>query len=160
MPITGFLDVPDIKGESKVRGHKDEIDIQGLRWGVTSRSPGASGRRRVRASVHDLTVLKSYDRASPLLTLATLRGQAFDEIVLTVRKDGGDAHLDYLKVTMTNCILTDYQMENGGTDDPLTVISEAVDIEFETIRILYVQQADDHSAGDAQEVEFDVVAGV
>lgn len=58
-------------------------------------SPAASGRRRVRASVHDLTVLKSYDAASPHLTLATLRGQAFDEIVLTVRKDSGEAHLDY-----------------------------------------------------------------
>lgn len=160
MPITAFLDVPDIKGESKVRGHEDEIDIHGLRWGVTSRSPGASGRRRVRASVHDLTVLKSYDRSSPLLTLATLRGQAFDEIVLTVRKGSGDASLDYLKITMTNCVLTDYQMENDGTDDPLTVISEAVDIEFEKIRIVYVEQAADNSAGVEHEVEFDIEAAV
>ncbi len=159
MPITGFLDVPDISGESKVRDHEDEIDIRGIRWGVKRLSPAASGRRRVRASVHDLTVLKSYDAASPHLTLATLRGQAFDEIVLTVRKDSGEAHLDYLRITMTNCVLTDYQMENSGSDDPLTDISEAVDISFEKIRIIYIVQADDHSAGDEHEIEFDVVAG-
>ena len=160
MPVTGFLKMPDVKGESAAKGHEDEIDIHGLRWGVTSQSPDASGRRRVRANVRDLTVLKSYDAASPLLTLATLRGQAFDEIVLTVRKDSGEAHLDYLTITMTNCILTDYQMENGGTDDPLKEISEAVDISFEKINIIYVAQADDHSAGDELEIEFDIEAGV
>lgn len=60
---------------------------------------------------------------------------------------------------MTNCVLTDYQMENSGSDDPLTDISEAVDISFEKIRIIYIVQADDHSAGDEHEIEFDVVAG-
>lgn len=160
MPIAGVLDVPDIKGESKVKDHEGEIDIHGLRWGIVTQQADASGRRRMRANVRDLTVLKSYDRSSPLLTLATLRGQAFDEIVLTVRKDSGDAHLDYLKITLTNCILTDYQVENGGIDDPRTDLSEAIDISFEKINIVYIEQADDHSAGDEHEVEFDIVAGV
>ena len=160
MPITGFLDVPDIAGESKTTGHKDEIDISGLRWGVSSAGPDASARRRMRANVRDLTVLKTYDAASPHLALATLRGQAFDEIVLTVRKDSGDGHLDYLTITLTNCVLTDYQMENGRKDDPSEVIGETVDISFEKIRTVYTVQAADHSAGDEHEVEFDIAAGV
>ncbi len=77
-----------------------------------------------------------------------------------MRKDSGEAPLDYLMITMTNCVLTDYQMENGGLDDPLELISEAVDIEFEDVRIRYVPQADDGSAGAEHEVEFDIVSGV
>jgi len=161
MAITGFLKIPDIAGESKASGHEDEIEIHGVSWGA-ERGDGAAvgaGRRRSKPEITDLTVLKFYDASSPYLAQAVMQGKSFDEMVFAVRKESGDAHLDYLTITMTNCIVTGYHMENGGTDDPLIQISEAVDIGFENINIKYTVQADDHSAGDEHEIEFDVVAG-
>lgn len=159
MPLTGFQDLPDRTEERKLRGPEVEIDIHGLGLRNASRAPGVSGRRRVRASVHDLMVLKSCHGSSPLLTLATLRGQHFDEIVLTMRKDSGKASLDILNVTLTNCILTDHRAENDGADDRLTEMFGAVDIEFEQIGILCPARGDDHSARGGDEVRVDILAG-
>ena len=158
MPVTGFLKIPDVKGESATKGHEDEIAINGLSWGLGRAGLGGSGRARSRAEVDNLTVLKFYDAASPFLARAVHQGRGFDEIVITLRKDSGEAHLDYLQVTLTNCTIADYRMANGGTDDPLTDISEAVEIGFEAIAIRYIVQADDLSAGAEHEVEFDIEA--
>lgn len=160
MPITGFLKIPDIPGESVFDGHENEIAIHGLEWGVERKTKGARpGRPAGRAVTSPLEVHKFYDKSSPYLTLAALQGKAFDEIELSVHKEGGGAHLDYLVITMTNCTLKTYAMFNDGQDDPLTLISERVGIMFEKVRILYTEQADDQSAGDEHEIEYDVVAG-
>ena len=163
MPLTGFLNIPDIEGESVTAGHENEIDFHGLEWGVLRKGNRASkgrGRTQGRAVVSPLEIHKFYDSSSPYLALAAMQGKTFDEIVVSVRKDSGEAHLDYLKITMTNCTLKSYGMFNDGQDDPLELISERVGIKFEKINILYTQQADDHSAGDEHEIEYDVAAGV
>ena len=105
-------------------------------------------------------VHKFYDAASPYIALAAMQGKSFDEIVIHVRKDSGEAHLDYLRVTLTNCTLKAYDMFNDGQDDPLPLISERVGIKCEKINIRYIVQADDHSAGDEHEIEYDITAGV
>lgn len=89
-----------------------------------------------------------------------MQGAAFAELVFTARKDSGEAHLDYLTVTMKKCIISHYgmaqsQAEDSGND----MIAEKVGISFEEVAIKYVVQADDHSAGDEHEVEYNIVAG-
>ena len=160
--FTGYLKIPDIDGESKRAEHEGEIDCFGCSWGVSQASSSSvgSGRTRGRASVADFTCSKYYDAASPYLALACMQGKSFDECVFTARKDSGDVHLDYLKVTMTNCVISSYNMATqGGEEDGSGLIGEQVSISCETINILYTVQADDHSAGDEHEIEFDIVAG-
>lgn len=162
MPLTGYLKLPDIDGESKAADHEGEIDFHGINWSVAQKAKAArpgSGRARARAIVSPLEVQKFYDASSPYIALAAMQGKAFDEIELSVRQDSGDAHLDYLKITLTNCTLSAYAMYNDGIDDPLTEISERVGISFEKVKVLYTVQADDHSAGDEHEIEYDVAAG-
>lgn len=161
MAFTGYLKIEEIKGESKRADHEDEIDVFGVYFGAYQNSSAAtgSGRSRGRASVSDLIVYKWMDASSPYLALACMQGKSFAEIVLMARKDSGDAHLDYLQITMTNCIISKYQMsqkapEDGGQD----MVVEDVSISFEKVKYKYVVQADDHSAGDEHEVEYDVVA--
>ena len=161
MPITGFLKIPDIAGESVTTGHEGDIDIHGLEWGVERKTKGARpGRPAGRSVASPLQVHKFYDKSSPYITLAALQGKAFDEIELRVHKEGGGgAHLDYLVITMTNCTLKSYAMFNDGQDDPLTQISERVAITFEKINILYTEQSADQSAAGEHEVDFDIVSG-
>ncbi len=163
MPITGYMRIPDIQGESKASRHEDAIEIHGIEWGIAQKSKAArpgSGRRQARAIASPLEIHKFYDASSPYITLAALQGKSFDEITLSVRKDSGDAHLDYLVVTMTNCAICAYGMFNDGADDPSTAIGERVGITFEKVKVLYTVQADDHSSGDEHEIEFDLAAGV
>jgi type VI secretion system secreted protein Hcp len=162
MAFTGYLKVPDIDGESKRADHEGEIDVYGVHWQVAQSSSAStgSGRTRGRAHVSDFTCMKWYDASSPYIALACMQGKAFDEIVFMARKDSGDAHLDYLTVTMTNCIITSYAMSQAhGESDTDDMINETVSFSCEKINVKYVVQADDHSAGDEHEIEYDVVAG-
>lgn len=162
MAFTGYLKIEDIKGESKRADHEDEIDCFGAEWRVaqsTSSSTG-SGRTRSRAQISDFTVHKWMDAASPYLALACMQGKSFPEIVFMARKDSGDAHLDYLQVTMKDCLISGYQMAQKTLEDAAgDMVAETVTISFEKMTFKYVVQATDHSKGDEHEIEFDTVAG-
>ena len=162
MAFSGYIKIPDIDGESKQAEHEGEIDCWGVSWGAAQSSSAAvgSGRTRGRSVVQDFNFSKWYDAASPYLALACMQGKSFDEIIFMVRKDSGDAHLDYLQVTLTNCVVTSYQMSGSGPNvGDNDMIAENVTISAEKIKVLYVVQADDHSAGDEHEIEYDVVSG-
>lgn len=165
MGIQGYLKIDDIQGESKRAEHEDEIDIYGMHFEVKQQSSSAagSGRTRGRADISGVTMWKSLDAATPYLTLASMQGKSIPEAILMVRKDSGDAHLDYLKITMTNCVVSHVELVNDasaadGADDQM--IKEKVTIACEKIAMIYTVQADDHSAGDEHEIEYDIVAGV
>lgn len=163
MAFTGYLKIPDIAGESKRAEHEDEIDVFGVKWSIEQKSSAAvgSGRTRGRATVHDFEVFKWYDAASPYLALSCMQGKSFDEIVFMARKDSGDVHLDYLTVTLTNCVVTGYDMaHDSNEEDDIQMIRENVKFSCEKIAVKYIVQADDHSAGDEHEIEYDIVAGV
>ena len=162
MALSGFLKIRDIAGESKRADHEDEIDVHGMQWGIRQGKSArvGRGRSRSRAKVDSLVVTKFTDAASPYLALASMQGKSFPEIILSVRKDSGEAHLDYLVITMTNCSITAFAMDNDGSDADLLALTERVGIQFEKVKMIYTVQADDHSAGDEHEIEYDIAAGV
>lgn len=160
MPLTGYLKIPDIAGESLRVDHEEEIDIFDIQWLIEQAAAPqvGRGRSRSRAQVGSLHFRKFYDASSPYLALACMQAKSFDEVVCTVRKDSGEAHLDYLTITMTNVIISSYDMigigELRGEE-----IEEKCGFACESIKIKYVIQADDHSAGDEHEIEYDMGAG-
>lgn len=161
MAFTGYLKVEGIDGESRRAEHEGEIDVWGVALGAEQKASAAtgSGRVRGRATVSDMTLYKWYDAASPYLALACMQGKSFPEIVFTARKDSGDAHLDYLTVTMTNCLISAYNMvQDQSGVDAADLIGETVGISFEKVKIKYVVQSDEHSKGDEHEVEYDLMA--
>ena len=162
MALTGYLKIDDIQGESKRAEHEDEIDVHGVHWQIAQSSSSArgSGRTQSRAQVSSLTCYKELDASSTYLALACMQGKSIPEATFMLRKDSGEAHLDYLKITMTNCVVSGYEMINDGADEDNQVVREMVAFSFESVSMIYTVQADDHSAGDEHEIEFDVVAGV
>lgn len=158
MALNGFLRIPDIPGEARAADHEGAINVHGLNWQF-SRDEGAQtgrGRAQSRTEVAPLVLSKFTDASSPYLMLANLQGKAFDEITLTLRKDSGDAHLDYLVITLSNCVISSFEMDTPHDDG---VIAEQVAITCEKINVIYTVQADDHSAGDAHEISFNIARG-
>ena len=76
--------------------------------------------------------------------------------MLAVRKDSGDALLDYLVITLGNARIVSYEME---TKEGSSLIEETIGITFESITYKYTVQDDDHSAGDEHEITYDIAAG-
>ncbi len=164
-PITlmGYLKIPDIPGESTRADHEGEIDVHRIRWSVLRAASAAigSGRVSARAKVSPVHLDKWYDASSPYLALAVMQGKAFPEAAVTFRKDLGDAHLDYLTITLTNVAVSSYEIldEYNEVDEPIARVPERIGLSFETVKIRYIAQSDDHSAGDVHEIAYDVARG-
>ncbi len=155
MAVDAFLKLGDLKGESPVEGHEDEIQLLSWSWGMmqqgtTHRGTGGGAGK---VDVQDMTMVKYVDTASPNLTLACCNGKHFEEAILTVRK-AGEKPLDYLKITMTDLIIT--SVSPGGASGDENVI-ETFAVNF--AKFAYSYQPQDNKgakAGGAVEIEYDI----
>jgi type VI secretion system secreted protein Hcp len=146
MAVDMFLKLDTIEGESADDKHGKEIDVLSWSWGATqsgtAHTGGGSGAGK--ASIHDLTVSKYVDKASPLLASLCWSGLHIKSGVLTVRKAGGKAPLEYFKISITDLMITSQQVAGSSHDDRLT---ETVSINFATVKVEYVPQKADGSGG-------------
>lgn len=162
MPLTAYLKIGDIGGESQRADHEDEIDIHDVMWNVEQGSAAqvGKGRSRARAQVGPINLRKFTDASSAYLLLACMQGKSFPDMVLSVRKDSGEAHLDYLIITMENVTISKFETVGVGPEEDGQVIEEVLGLVFENVTYKYTVQADDHSAGDEHEITYDIAAGV
>lgn len=162
MPLTAYLKIGDIAGESQRAEHEDEIDIHDIQWNIEQGSAAqvGRGRARARAQVDALLLSKFTDASSAYLALACMQGKSFPDMVLSVRKDSGDAHLDYLIITMENVTISKFETCGIGDNEDGQMIEECLGLVFENVTYKYTVQADDHSAGDEHEITYDIAAGV
>lgn len=150
-----FIKFPkDIKGETSQTGHVDEVPAIKVEWSM-SRNIELTSSSRVtgRATVSDLIVTKSFDSSSNDLAKACFNATALDEIVVTFRKDVGDASLDYLTYTLGDCLISSYAVAAAG-DAPM----ETFTISFIKAKSKYKKLANDHSPASDHEFEFDLRA--
>lgn len=146
MAVDMFLKIDSIKGESEDSKHKGEIDVLSWNWGVTQTGTthAGTGGGAGKANFQDVTINKYVDRSSPILLKHCATGIHIKEAVLTVRKAGG-APLEYIKLKMSDAIISAVQTGGSGGDERLT---ETVGINFARVDLEYVPQKADGS-GDA-----------
>ncbi len=156
MAFSGYLKITDIPGESIRSDHEEEIVIASVSWGVSRSAFRNSGGQRESGlpELQSISISKDYDCSSPYLALACINAKNLGEVVLALRKDQGDAHSDYLTITMTNTLVENYQVAGGGGGNPV----DSLTLSFDTIKIKYIQDANDLTAGGEHEVEYDILA--
>jgi type VI secretion system secreted protein Hcp len=149
-----FLKLGDIKGESKDKSHKGEIDILAWSWGLTNSGSahvgGGAGAGKV--NVQDISVTKWVDLASTSLVNAITVGKHIPEVTLYVRK-AGEKPLEYLTITMKEVIVTSISTGGSGGEDRLT---ENITLNFAKFKIQYKEQADTGGAGSSSDHSFDI----
>src|SRR5262249_30737358 len=109
-----FLKIDGIEGESTDAKHKGEIDLLSWSWGATNAGShaGGGGGGSGKVAMQDFHFVMEHNKASPKLMLACASGQPIPTAVLTCRKAGGEQQ-EYLKVTMTDLLVSSYQ--TGGS---------------------------------------------
>ncbi len=144
MAVDMFLKIESIKGESVDDKHKGEIEVIAWSWGAaqTGTMHSASGGGAGKASVHDLSLTKHVDRATPILLKHCLAGIHIPEALLTVRKAGGKP-LEYVKMKMKEVLVSNLQTGGTGSDERLT---ETISLNFANVEFEYVPQKPDGSA--------------
>ncbi len=159
MSTDAFLKLGDLKGESIVDGHEEEIQVLSWNWGMsqagtTHRGTGGGAGK---VDVQDMTISKCADTASPNLAMACCNGKHFEEATLTVRK-AGEKPLDFLTITMKDVIITSVQ-EGGamGAEE----VDETVALNFAEFKYSYQPQDNKGAkAGGAVEIEYDIAKNV
>jgi len=149
-----FLKLAGIDGESQDGSHKNEIDVRSWAWQILQESNmhQGSGGGSGKATVKDLTFVHAVDRASPNLMKFCLTGKHIATAVLVVRKDGGTP-LEYLKITMTDVVITNVQPSGANTDDTL---QEMVSLSFAKVKHEYTVQNQQGGSGGAVTAGFDI----
>jgi type VI secretion system secreted protein Hcp len=146
-PING----ESIVGKGTKATHENEIDVISWSWGITQTGSAhiGSGGGAGSADVHDLTVVKYVDKASPLLASACFNGSHLKKATLTcIKVAGGDpgkpkTTIDFVKVTMTGTVMiSSFSPGGSGSDDRFT---ETVTIHFSDVEYDYTGQKADQT---------------
>jgi type VI secretion system secreted protein Hcp len=154
MSVDMFLKLDGIKGESKDHKHKDEIHIESFSWGVsqTGAHGAGGGGGAGKVAVHDISVTKFVDKATPELMLACCNGKHIKEGLITVRK-AGEHPVEYMKIKLTDILISGVQDAGHGSDQ----LTENVSINFAKFHVDYQEQgADGKAAGGPVSMGWDV----
>lgn len=158
MAMDMFIKIGALKGESRDKTHKDEIDVLAWSWGMSNSGSahvgGGAGAGKV--NVQDLSFTKYIDKSSPDLMLACCNGKHYDKAVLVVRK-AGETPLEYLTITMEDLLVTSVSTGGSGGEDKLT---ENCTLNFARVKVQYKEQTPTGGIGDKPEMGWDIAANV
>ena len=159
MAIDMFIKIGDIKGEAKDSTHKQEIDVLAWSWGLSNSGSahvgGGAGAGKV--NVQDLSLTKYVDASSTALIVAACKGTHIAEAKLTVRKAGGTAPVEYIKITLTEVFVTSVSTGGSGGEDRLT---ENVSLNFAQFKVEYTAQDDKGGKGTTSTAGWNVAQNV
>jgi type VI secretion system secreted protein Hcp len=157
MAVDMFLQLDPIKGESMDKDHKDQIDVLSWSWGMAQSGTThlASGGGAGKVSVQDLSFTHYVDLASTYLMQACTKGQHISKGILTVRKAGGDAPLEYITITMEEVIVTNVHTGGSMGEERLT---ENVTLNFRKFKYQYAEQEKEGGGGKKPEFGWDIAA--
>jgi|GEM_PF-3304104 len=145
MPVDYFLTVPHIAGEVTATTSPGSLNFAGsirvfsFSWGQTNSgtaSSGAGGAGKV--SFSDFNVLKSFDRSSPLLMDAVVRGRHFPSVILSLVKSGSTQ--PFLTYEFDDVLIS--SISDSGSDE---VPTESVSFSMVKVIITYYYQNPDGS---------------
>ena len=159
MAVDIFLKLDGVKGESRdANGHKEEIDVLAWSWGLSNSGTGhgGGGSGAGKANVQDLSVTKYIDKSSPSLLLYGMNGKHIADGKLTVRK-AGEKPLEYLKITMTEILVTSVSAGGSGGEDRLT---ENISLNFSKVKVEYIEQTAAGGSGATPSMGWDIAGNI
>lgn len=147
-----FLKIDSVKGESQDKEFKDYIQVDGWGWSISQpvHIHEGSGGGAGKASASDLYIVHRIDSASATLMGLCTKGKPIGNAELVCRKAGGDG-VAYLKLTMTEVIISHVSQQGGGSDFP----TESFNLAFASIKQEYTPQTDKGAKGATITAEYD-----
>src|SRR5215510_11910434 len=154
-----FLKIDGIEGESTDKSHKNSNQVESFSFGESqtgSASHGIGGGAG-EVQMQDFHFVKKLDRASPSLFLACATGQHIKKAELFCRKAGGKQE-EFLKVTLSDLIVSSYQTGGSGGSDLIPL--DQISVNFSKLEMEYKPQNDDGSVAGPVKAGYDLKANV
>jgi type VI secretion system secreted protein Hcp len=145
-----FLKIETIPGESSDSKHANWIEVLSYSHVVSQLSSGSASSGGARSSSRcdhaDFSVVKTLDKASPLLNLACCNGEHIKKVDLHLSRATGDKQV-YMKYEMEDVIVSSVRpggSSKGGEPLPLEEVS------FNYGKISWTYTETDHKSGKAK----------
>jgi type VI secretion system secreted protein Hcp len=155
-----FLKIDTVTGESSDSKHKGEIEVQSFSWGETQTGTAGHGGGGGAGKVvpQDLTFSKKMDKSSPVLFISCATGVHFKDAVFVARKAGAGAQQEYLKITMEEVLISNYNL--SGSDGSDNIPNESISLNFAKLEISYKVQNPDGTLGAEVKQKYDFAQNV
>jgi len=139
-----FIKLDGVDGESTHKDHKGEIEVLSYSWG-TSRPSAPNDMRGPSTSkggcVSEFSFMKMLDKSSTAIVGNSMGGALIPKATLTLTKSGEGQQV-YFKYTLTNVLVSSYQM-SGSSERPV----ESVSLRFASAEMSYKPQDDKGGLG-------------
>jgi type VI secretion system secreted protein Hcp len=154
-----LIKIGTFDGESIDPDHKKWIDVLAWSWGLSNSGSAhvAGGAGTGKANVQDLSFTKYIDASSHNLIKSAANGKHIDKVNLVVRKAGGDKKVDYVKIEMTQVLISSVSTGGSGGEDRIT---ENVSLNFAKIKFEYTLQDAKGGKGTDLPVTIDIPTGM
>jgi type VI secretion system secreted protein Hcp len=124
-----YIKFDGVDGESQDKDHKGWSELVSFSQGIDTTHSGA-------AAFKDVVVTKEYDKSSPTLAEAVVRGKVFPSVVFELtRSSPGAEPVAYLQYELTNVQVTSYSVGGSASDQP----TETMSLNFEEIKVTYTE---------------------
>ena len=139
MAVDIHLKIDTIEGQSEINGFQKQIQVESFSWNMqqTTSFGHSTGGGAGKVNMGDLVFTHNVDKASPKLMAACCMGTHLKEAILTCRKAGGESAVDFLKVTLTDVIVS--SVSPSGTNSGDTP-NESVSLAFAEYKVEYQEQ--------------------
>jgi type VI secretion system secreted protein Hcp len=140
MAFDAFLKIAGIDGESTDAAHTAWIEILSFHHGLAQSSVGTQASAHGaytsgRVDMSDFTVVKSIDKASPLLALACCKGDHVDDVTVELCRAGGDKQ-KYMEYKLVDVLVA--SVRPGGSSKGEGLPLEEVAFRFGKINWTYI----------------------
>jgi type VI secretion system secreted protein Hcp len=157
MAVDMFMKIGNLPGEARDHKFKDWIDVMSWSWGMSQSGSahvgGGVGSGKV--NVTDLAFTHYVDSCTANLMLYCCTGHHYPEAKLVCRK-AGEKPLEYLKITMTEVLISSVQPKGAVGDR----IVEDVSLNFAKVKVEYTPQKKDGSAEPVKEMTWNIATNV
>ena len=157
--MPAYIQLPDIKGESKEQNHKDWVYVESMSLPIfRSITPGATGVQRSNGSttLGDIVVVKTWDSSTPNLAAACANGKFLNEVVIHLCSTINDKNVVNLEIKLKDVILANYSFH--GTGDQQPVPTEEITLNYTGIEWAYKKYKEDGSAAGNFPAKYDTQA--
>lgn len=121
-----FLKLGDIKGESKVEGYIDQIEIMSFSHNVSmqvTNDVSNTERTSGRAHVGEMSLTKFIDLSTPVLNEFCCCGKVIPEAQLTLCRNDDGKVLPFIVYTLNNVVISHLSVSGGSGGKPVETMS-------------------------------------
>lgn len=150
-----YLAIDGIKGESTVEKYKEQIEIMDFSYSCfqpvsDNRSGGIHTTGRAN---HGTVNFSKYTDISTADILAAMwAGKTIPTATLRAVNNNGDAVIEYMTITLTNVVFSNFSIRGGGN----SVSGEEISLSFSKIKVEYHNQGQDGSTPGQKPAEWDL----